>query len=163
MKIYVIIVVLFIGVGHCICQDSLSYPMDSNTCKHGKVFKYYLNGNPKLHKTYEHGFLYGPYEKYYRNGQIKEKGFLDDVNQRNLLFQPSKVTMVKYRKNGEFKKSLESQIKSINEVPNGKCKCEDGNVKRIKSLLIGDWIKERMIPFDKSDKVIDTIYNNYDT
>lgn len=163
MKSYVTILIIMFCIGQCFGQDSIPYSIDSNTCLHGKVFKYYSNGNPKSFKTYEHGFLYGTYAKYYRNGQVKEKGFLDDVNEWNLLFQPSKVIKEKYRKNGEFKKSLEGEKKPINPVPYGKCQCEDENVKRIKSLLIGTWMKEKMIPFDKDVQIIDSVFSQYNT
>jgi hypothetical protein len=163
MKSCLILLLFITGIGQCFGQDSIPYPMDSNTCIHGKVFSYYTNGKPKSFKTYEHGFLYGPYAKYYRNGQIKEKGFLDDVNEWTLLFQPSKVIQEEYRKNGEIKKSLEGEKQPLNQVPSGKCQCADGNVKRIRSLLLGHWVKEKMIPFDKSDKIIDSVYNKYDT
>jgi antitoxin component YwqK of YwqJK toxin-antitoxin module len=152
-----------ICIGQCIGQDSIPDSIDSNTCVHGKVYKYFSNGNSKSFKTYEHGFLYGSYAKYYRNGQVKEKGFLDDVNEWTLLFRPSKVIKKKYRKNGKFKKSVEGEIKPINPVPHGKCQCEDENVQRIKSLLIGTWMKEKMIPFDNNDQIIDSVFSQYNT
>ena len=154
---------ILISIGQCIGQDSIRNSIDSNTCLHGKVYKYFSNGNPKSFKTYEHGFLYGAYAKYYRNGQIKEKGFLDAVNEWTLLFQPSKVIKEKYRKNGKFKTSISGEIKPIDPVPPGKCQCEDENVRRLKSLLIGTWIKEKMIPFDKKDQIIDSVFNHYNT
>jgi|GEM_PF-5229807 len=160
------LILLFISTQYlfnCFGQNFNTNEMDSNYCIHGKVFKYYPNGNPKSFKTYHHGFLYGIYEKYYRNGQTKEKGFLDDVNAWTLLFQPIKVAKEKYKKNGELKISLKTQIKPINEVPYGKCRCKGDNIKRIQSLLLGTWVKEKMIPFDKGDKVIDSVYEHYDT
>lgn len=150
-------------LGRSIGQDNMSISKDSNLCVHGKVYNYFSNGKPKSFKTYDHGFLYGPYEKYYRNGAIKEKGFLDDVNGWTLLFQPLKVVKEIYDKNGRFRKSLTGEIKPIAAVPYGKCQCEDGNLNRIKSLLVGTWVKEKMIPFDKDDKIIDSVYNLYTT
>src|SRR5690606_31758325 len=147
----------------CIGQDSAPYPMDSNFCIHGKVYNHYLNGNSKAFKTYEHGFLYGPYEVYRKSGQLKEKGFIDDVNESTLLFQPTKVIKERYGKDGELKKSLIGETKPIKQVPYGKCKCADGNVMRIRSLLVGTWGKEKMIPFDNKDQIIDSVYNLYDT
>lgn len=161
MKYYLIISILTFCFGRSFGQDNSSNSIDSNFCIHGIVYKYFSNGKPKSFKTYEHGFLYGPYEKYYRNGAIKEKGFLDDVNVWTLLFQPSKVVKEKYDKNGHFRKGLTGEIKPIAAVPYGKCQCEDGNLNRIKSLLVGTWVKEKMIPFDKHDKIIDTVYNSY--
>ena len=143
-------------------QEINSSPLDSNLCIHGEVMTYYGNGNPKSMKTYEHGFLYGNYEKYNRSGALVEWGFLDNVNVQTLFFQPVKSIKVTHGKHG-FYDSIISEIIPIKKVPVGRCKCEDGNIKRIKSLLIGVWTKERMIPFDRSDKIIDSIFRNYDT
>lgn len=163
MKSYVTILILIFSMGQSFGQDVIPNSIDSNTCLHGKVFKYYSNGKPKLYKTYVHGFLYGPYEKYYRNGELKEKGFLDDVNTWTLLLQPSKVVKEKYDKNGNFIKSSIGKIKPIDPVPFGKCQCEDGDLKQLKSLLIGTWIKEKMIPFDEDDQILDSVFSAYNT
>ena len=158
-----ILVVLFLLPIFAFGQDSKSSSLDSNTCIHGKVYKYFLNGNPKSFKTYTHGFLYGEYAEYYRSGQVKEKGFMDDVNGWTLVFRRLKVDQEYYDKAGEFIKSSKSEIEQINPVPYGKCQCEDGNVKRIRSLLLGTWIKERMIPFGSSDQIIDSVFTRYNT
>lgn len=163
MKNYLSLLALMIGIELCFGQDSTLNSTDSNACIHGQVEKYFSNGNLKSYRTYEHGFLYGPYMKYYRNGEVKEKGFLDDVNEWNLRFQPSKVVKEKYRKNGEFKKSVEGKINPIKPVPYGKCQCEDDNVQRIRSLLIGTWVKEKMIPFSKEYQIIDSVFSHYTT
>ncbi|MES2589958.1 MAG: hypothetical protein V4622_13350 [Bacteroidota bacterium] len=163
MKRFSTVFAFILFTGQYLAQDSISYPVDSNTCIHGKVFKYFSNGKPKSFKTYEHGFLYGPFVKYYRNGQAREQGFLDGVNGFTLLFQPSKIIKEKFKKNGDFKKSIKGEIKPITQVPYGKCLCEDENIKRIKTLLIGNWVKEKMIPFRNSDNIIDTVYIKYDT
>lgn len=145
-------------------QNTIKNPsLDKDSCIHGKVFTYYSNGQPKSYVTYQNGFIYGGYEKYYRNGKIKENGFLDDVNSWNLLFQPSKPIKNKYKRNQSLKYSLQGEIYPIKTVPYGKCKCLDDNNSRIKSLLVGDWIKDKMEPFSKSDQIIDSIYKRYST
>lgn len=161
-RFYIYIILNFIVI-QCCGQDTIDYPVDSNLCIHGKVYTYYSNGAMKAYNTYEHGFLYGPYEKYYKNGQLKEKGFLDNVNQRTLLFQPYKVVKENYDRNGRFKKSITEEILPVKPVPSGKCMCSDGNVKRIRSLLTGIWEKDTITTFNKNNELIDSVYNNYET
>jgi len=162
MKNLLFLVALINGV-LCFGQDSILIPLDSNKCLHGRIYNYFRDGTPKSFRTYTHGYLYGPYEKFYRNGKIKEKGFLDDVNQWTILFQPSKIFWEKYDKEGLFKRSLGSEIIPMKPVPSGKCDCEDGNIQRLKSLLVGKWVKEKMRSFTKSDQIIDSVFDSYDT
>lgn len=166
MKYYLIFpIILIIQVTQCFAQDSIRIPLDSNKCPHGKVYTYYRNGTKKSFKTYEHGFIYGPYQTFYRNGRLKEKGFLDAVNEWTLLLKPSKVFWEKYSKEGKFRKDYGSgkDVQVMKTVPFGKCNCLDGNVLRLKSLLVGKWTKEKMIPFNGTDRIIDSLFNAYNT
>jgi hypothetical protein len=164
MKTLIALLALFAFADCSYSQDSLStYPQDSNLCLHGKVYEYYSNGNPKLYRTYTHGFLYGEYAEYDKKGNLIEDGFMDGVNVFSLLMRPSKVIRNLYDKDGGNIQITQGQVTPLRTIPEGKCKSTDGNITRIRSLLIGKWSKCNMIPFDKNASLIDSVFINYST
>jgi antitoxin component YwqK of YwqJK toxin-antitoxin module len=55
-------------------RQGLYYKINSQNPYSGKLVDYHNNGQYKLKENYKDGYTKGPFEKYYENGQLQEKG-----------------------------------------------------------------------------------------
>ena len=98
-------------------------------CLHGVSVRFHRNGNVKDSITYDVGRVYGKASYYYKNGNFKCAGFLDETNSQTwrwFRFQPSRTGIWKgSSRNGRVETEEHNpSYDSINEWPIRKPKCK---------------------------------------